>query len=190
MEYAKRILAVLIGLGILVLIFVLVIKAFSGSSTPAPKSTDLVTYANTDASTVLYVDGPINYDGDHRTLKIFVSQKQIGLDVIDGYQGNVVEGRRYVNNEQSYAIFLKALQHLSFTKGLDTPGLQDERGYCATGNRYIYQFLPSDDKAFRYWSTSCGQGTFKGNPTGVRNLFYKQIPAKDFNTLVSGVPLG
>ncbi len=186
-QYIKQILAALIGIGLIILIIVLIVRGFSSTGVPS-KSIDLVTFAKTNATAVLYVDGPINDDSDHRTIKIFVDRNQVGIDIIQGYQGNVIDGRRYTNNQQGYAVFLQALAHLNFTKGSSSAKLQDERGYCPTGNRFIYQFLASGSSSFRYWSTSCGQGSFGGTSNPVHDLFYSQIPEQDFNQLSGDIP--
>jgi hypothetical protein len=74
-----------------------------------------------------------------------------------------------------------ALQHSGgYTLGNNDPALRDERGYCATGNRYSYDIVSGDgDRLQHYWSTSCSQKTFKGLPEIVRNLFTAQIPNFD-----------
>lgn len=189
-QYIKQILAVLIGLGMIILIIVLIVRGFSSNpnSTAPNEKAELVTFASTDAVVALTVDNRIVNEADHRAFKIFVAQKEIGIDIIQGYQGNVIEGRRYVNDQASYAVFLRALQIQNFTQGNDDPELQDERGYCPTGNRFIYQLIGSATESTRLWSTSCsGQGTLRGNASVIRGLFYAQIPQADFNELTRGL---
>ena len=189
MRYARQILAGLILVGVIVLLFVLIFKGFRSNQSTPIKQTDLVTYANTGAVAEFYIDGPINLDQDHRTVKIAVSQNQTQIQVVQGYQGSVIQSESFPNNTESYAVFLQALKNLNFAKGNTSAALGDERGYCADGARYIYRFTNSGDTLFRYWSTSCGQGTFGGNRQAVRRLFERQVPEKTFNQLTNGISL-
>lgn len=188
--YMRRILAVLIGIGVIVLLFVLIVRGFSGGNNQTPiKQTRLSDFAGTDAVAQLYIDGPVVLDQDHRAIKILVSRDQTEIDIIQGYEGTVINQQVYPNNVAAFAVFLKALDHLNFTKGNTNPSLRDEQGYCASGDRYVYQLSNNGDDVLRFWSTSCGQGTFGGNRPAVRDLFRNQIPQKDFYNLTSGIPL-
>jgi hypothetical protein len=190
MSYTRRILAVLIGIGILVLLFVLIVRGFGGGNNQSPiKETKLVDFAATDAVAQLYIDGPVVLDQDHRAVKILVSRDQTEIDIIKGYEGTVIDQQVYPNNEAAYAVFLQALDHLNFDHGNTDPAQRDERGFCAQNDRYVYQLSNNGSTVFRYWSTSCGQGTFGGDRLAVRNLFRHQIPQKDFNDLTRGIPL-
>ena len=187
MSYLKQILAVLIGLGLIVLVFVMVIKGFSsGSSNPASK-VDLVSYANTQAVAQLTVDGPIVDQANHNSARISVSQTETQIEIMQGYDGKIVSSQTFPNTTASYAVFLQSLARLNFTKGTTTP--YDERGYCATGERYIYQLEQGDKNILRYWSTSCGQGTFGGTRDAVRTLFEAQIPNDVLATVTANVSL-
>lgn len=189
MRNIRSIIVALVGIGIVVLVIVLLIKAiFGGSSSPA-QQINLVSYANTAATTELYIDGPVVSNQEHRAIKITVSQYQAEIDLIQGYQGTVLQMQTFPNNSASYANFLQALNRLDFTKGNNDPAKQDERGYCAQQDRYIYIFNDGTKNLFRYWSTSCGQGTFSGNRTQVQQLFERQIPQKEFDQLTLGFPL-
>lgn len=95
----------------------------------------------------------------------------------------------FPNNSASYANFLQALNRLDFTKGDNASAKQDERGYCSQGDRYIYRFNTGTSDLFRYWTTSCGQGTFGGKREQVRLLFQRQIPTATFDHLTSRIPL-
>lgn len=176
----RAVLGILIGLGLIVLVFVLILKGFSGGSNSTKPSIDLVTYAGSNAVAQLVLDGPVNADQDHRTVRISVSQNQTQFELIQGYQGNVIRQQTFPNNQPAFAVFLQALNHQNFTRGDNDPSRQDERGYCPQGSRYIYSLNQGGDTVLRYWSTSCsGQGTFGGNASVVRNLFERQIPGFD-----------
>lgn len=182
----RAVLGILIGLGLIVLVFVLILRSFAGGGKENQNQIDLVTYANTNAVAQLVLDAPVVADQNHHTVKITVSQNQTEIDIIQGYQGNVVTTRSYPNNTQAYAVFLQSLNRINFASGNSDPAQHDERGYCAEGNRYIYSFISGGRDLLRFWSTSCkGQGTFGGSPDQTRWLFEQQIP--DFDELTNPI---
>lgn len=183
----RTIIAALVGIGIIVLVFVLIVKGFSGGGTSAP-AIDLGKYENTAASATLLIDGPTNIDQDHRQVKITVSGSQNEIDIIQGYQGTVINSKTYSNNPAGFGAFLQSLKVFDYSKGDSTSKL-DYRGYCPTGERYLYSFNDGSKDLFNYWSTSCGQGTYAGDRPGVRALFERQIPEADFDQLTNDIPL-
>lgn len=190
-NYLRPIITGLVGLGLIVVVIVLIIKAFSGVKGTATSLLDLSKYANTNAVATLTIDTPTNLDQDHRQVRISVSQTSTEIDIIDGYQGTVAATRTYPNNPNAYAVFLQSLKQLNYAKGNTDPANADERGFCAAGNRYVYQFADANGKQlFRYWSTSCGDGTFGGSRYKVQQLFERQIHDTDFNSLTNSLPLG
>lgn len=188
MPYAKRILAALIGLGLIVLIFVLIVKGFSSGNTTPVKPVDLAKFSSTDAVSQLIIDGPVVINQEHRTIRVSVSQTESRIEIVQGYDGDVIESQSFPNTQSSYAVFLQSLAHLDFSSGSTTSSLNDERGYCPNGNRYIYQLKQEDKTVLRFWSTSCGQGTFGGKRAEVRALFRNQIPQATYNKLTSNIP--
>lgn len=185
----RTIIAALIGIGIIVLLFVLIVKGFSGNSGPTGPSIDLGKYENTAATATLLIDDPTNVDQDHRQVRISVSGTQNEIDIINGYQGTVADSKTYSSNPAAFGAFLQSLKLLNFAKG-DTTSKVDYRGFCPTGERYIYTFNDGNKDLFNFWSTSCGQGTFSGNRPGVRSLFENQIPGNDFDDLTGNISLG
>jgi hypothetical protein len=189
----RTILTVLVGLGVVVLIIIVLIKAisgFTGGSGTSATQVNVGKYSDSAASASFLVDDAINNDQDHRQLKITVSGTQIEADVIQGYQGTVIDSRTYPNNSVAFDSFLQSLKLLNFAKGSTSSKLGNYTGYCPTGERYIYTFNDGSKDLFSFWSTSCGQGTFGGNAAGVRDLFEQQILASDFDTLTNDITLG
>jgi len=190
MEYRsviRTVIAALVGVALLVLVIVLIAKAISGitggSSTPQ-KQLDITQYAGSGSSAVLLVDGPTNLDQDHRQVRITVSASQTEVEVLQGYQGTVLDSRTYANNEVAYAVFLHALQLKDFTQGNADPKQADYRGYCPAGDRYIFKFNDGTRDRFTYWTTNCsGEGTFAGNTSAIVSLFRAQIAQQDINRL-------
>ena len=171
----------LVAIGMIILVFILILRGFShsgGSKTPQITLSD---YANTDTVMQLTIDGPLVADAQHVGVRMTIGQTQNTIQTYQGYQNTITSTKTYPNNESAYSDFLHALQLYGFTKGSTDPNKADERGYCPSGSRYIYEILTDTGSDIeRFWSTSCGgQGNFGGNPVAVRQLFIKQIPDYD-----------
>lgn len=188
-DVIRPILVGLVAVGLVVLVIVLIVKALVGPPAAPSSQIDITKYATTpDASVTVLVDGPTGVDQDHRQVKITVSATQNEIDLLQGYQGTVMATQSYPNNEASFAVFLQTLKLMNFSKGILSH--VDYRGYCPTGDRYVYTFNNGENDLFSYWSTSCGgQGTFGGNSSQVLQQFRQQIPQADFDQLTSNVPL-
>jgi hypothetical protein len=184
----RTILAALVGLGIVIVFIVLMVKAFTGHGGSPTNQIDLSKYGYTMAQATLTIDAPTNTDQDHRQVKITVGATQNEIDIIQGYQGNVIASQTYANNSPAFAAFLESLKLLNFSKGSSSKA--DYRGYCPTGERYLYAFNDGQNDLFSYWSTSCGQGTFGGDRVQTRRLFERQVPEADFDKLAGDIPLG
>jgi hypothetical protein len=178
----------LVSIGLIVLVVVLIIKGFSNEpkkSTQAP----LRDYANTSTQVRMGVGGPIVNDQEYNSYQITVGRDQVKMETKRGYEGIPIETLTYSNNTEAYANFLRALELAGFTKGVSTPG-SDERGSCATGDRYVLEINSGSKQIQRLWTTSCrGGGTFTGNIEQVRQLFIAQIPRTEFAQATRGLRL-
>lgn len=177
----RYILGFLIGIGLIILLFVMIFRG--GSNKPSvPKP--LVDYAITDTTVQLTDDYPVNLDQTHDRVKTVVGKEQVHMSVEQGYQGTVLREQNYANNPTAYANFLRALDVAGFTKGKTDDSLRDERGVCPLGHRYIYEIKNGSNTIQRYWSTSCGNvGSFLGKSSTVRALFLAQVP--DYSKVVN-----
>ncbi|HSX43152.1 MAG TPA: hypothetical protein VLF59_03640 [Candidatus Saccharimonadales bacterium] len=185
----RTIIAALVGIGIVVVFIILMFRLIFGGSKPTEPAYDITKYADSAATVTLLIDGKTNIDQDHRQLRITVSATQNQVQLIQGYQGNVIDSRTYSNNSDAFAVFLQSLRLLNFTKG-NTKSTVDYRGYCPSGQRYVYTFNDGQRDVLSYWTTSCSQGTYAGNRPGTRELFERQIPSTDLQKLdVTGVSL-
>lgn len=179
----RYILGFLIGIGLIILLFVMI---FRGGSAPAPTQKPLVDYAVTNKTVQWTDDYPVNLDQNHNRVKIVIGQDQVTLTVEQGYQGTVLRSQSYANNPTAYANFLRSLQLAGYSAGKTDPKLQDERGYCSQGHRYIFEVKDNQQTIQRLWSTSCGNiGTFQGKTSSVMRLFQRQVP--DYGKLTSGL---
>ncbi len=161
-------------------------SATTPSSTPNPVLTD---YIDAESSVSMLVDGKINSEDAHRSIKITVSATNRTVDVIKGYDGTVEKTASYGNTPEAYDAFMRAVANAGFMTKLKNPTQTDDRGVCATGKRYIYSLLDKGVEVSRLWGTSCSVkiGTFAGNGPLTRSLFQAQIP--DYNKFVSGITL-
>jgi hypothetical protein len=171
---------------IILVIFLLVRGGGKPKVTTTAKTLD--SYATTNAEVRLTIDGPVNADQIHNQVRISVDRDNSTFEHIKGYQGNTVKMQRYPNNQAAYATFLLALAHVGFTKGNPDPALRDERGYCPTENRYIFELRQDERDIERYWATGCGNPkTYLGNVGLTLDLFRAQIP--DYATLTQDAEL-
>jgi hypothetical protein len=174
-----------IGLTIILLIFLIVlIVGHGGGKGKVPVTQKaLVSYTNDDSAAVREtIDGPVNDAQDHNELQITVTNTNTTFQLLKGYDGQVANTQLYPMSTTSFNVFLNALDHANFTKGNTNTSLTGPRGYCPTGDRYVFEVMDNGQDVEHFWSTSCGSPkTFQGNTSLVLTLFQNQIP--DYNTL-------
>lgn len=181
----RYIFGLVVGVFLLVVVFFLILRAFGGN---APKvEVSLPDYAQTDTVVRLIVEGRVNVDQDHRSAKVTIGRSSNTINLVQGYQGRVLQSKSYASNEAAYATFLRALQLQGYTNGDDDRNRADSRGFCPTGHIYTFQVITGGDTVQSFWTTSCGGGTFKGNSSVVRQLFRAQIP--DYFKVIRGAGL-
>lgn len=170
------------------LIILLIVLLFSGGGTKAPSKKvptgkALSSYANTDAQVRVTLDGPINAVENHRQVQITVGRDNAVANVLQGYDGTVIETKTVANTESSYSAFLHSLELLGFTHGVtNNPSLKSEVGHCATGTRYVFEVLQQGEQIERFWATSCGgPHSYLGNISTTLSLFKQQVP--EYNKL-------
>ena len=172
----KFIIGFLITIGLLIFVFVLIFRG-GGNDQQQKLQTKLLNYVNSSVEMQLTVRGQVSADQTHKEYRITIGNTESTIEVFDGYQGNLVSSQTYPNNGAAYAAFLQALQLAGYTLGNDDKKVADDRGYCATGTRYIMGIKDGNKDIQRYWATSCGgAATFKGKTNLVTGLFNRQIP--------------
>lgn len=176
---------------LLVLItFILIWRGLTGGggeeqNVPPPLSD----YTFTTTAMRLTIDGEVNAQQEHRAIRIIVSRSESRLEVLNGYDRVLVDSKSYASNQEAYGVFLRSLDRMGYTMGDDDPDLRDERGFCPTGRRYIYEIVDGTDVIQKFWSTSCDrdEGTFQGSASLILDLFKEQIP--DYRQLTRKVDL-
>lgn len=181
---------IIIFLVVVIGIVLLLSLVFGGNKNtnkqPTVQKITLVDFAKRDSQVVSITDGVINGDDEHRAIRITVDRNTRTMDVIQGYQGNVIASQSYVNNQQAYAEFLSALAKASFASSRKT-SLASENGVCATGRRYVFELLEANKSISRTWTANCVKGNTNADPARVTKLFRNQIT--DYDKLMKGQSL-
>lgn len=165
----------LAAVGLIVLVFVLIIRGFSGGP-KEEQAIDLSSYGNTDAVVRLTVEGPVVADQNHNAYQITIGRNTAKIETYKGYERQVIETKVYENNEEAYETLLLSLERAGYQRTIEDESNTDPRGICPTGNRYTYELVDGSSTLIESWSASCNKGTFRGDATAIRNLFIRQIP--------------
>lgn len=183
-----------IGFGlVIVLLFLVIFMIVRGggdeAKVPEAKRT-LTSYANESNVTVTQtIIGPITAEETHDEVQINVTNSQTTIDVIKGYDGTVVNSAGYPMTTESFREFLNALEKARFTEGDTGEELKNDKGYCPTGQRYIFEIKQGAQQIQRFWATSCrGPKSYKGELGLTNRLFRAQIP--DYGELTRDVNFG
>lgn len=180
-------LTVIVGLALLlVLIFGRKKPSSSTTKSITNQPASLVDYANRDSKVVFVVDGPIIAEEDHRSVRITVGRGSRTLEIIKGYQNNVIESHRFDNNKDAYKTFLYAIARYNFAKKRTTK-LENVTGACPQSQRYLLQLYDNNDKKQDLWTATCTKGTSGADYAQIRVLFQKQIP--DYSKLLGSTQL-
>lgn len=132
-------------------------------------------------------EGAIVGPENHRSIRIIVDQTERKLEILKGYDGEVIRSQSFANDSTAFTEFLIALDGFGYTK--ENPrASKDERGVCPLGTRYVYEASYERGEPLRSWSASCGGvGRLQGNIAGIQQLFRNQIP--DHSKLIVDVNL-
>lgn len=171
-------LSFIIIIAIVVAAFVVASLAIGGGSSKSDSNSaiNLADYASTSKSVKLSIGGNLRSDSEYREFDITVSQNRTSIDVIGGYQGNVLETKSYENNQSAYRNFLAALQRAGFTKGSDNDKDGNVEGACASGRRFVLEIMDGNQVEQNYWTSSCKTGNFEGKIDQIITLFQWQVP--------------
>lgn len=172
------------GLGaVILLLFVaifLIVRSGGGNDEATVEETEreLTSYVgDQNVSIVQTTIGPVTAPENHGEMQIVVTDTATTVDFMAGYDGNVVASRTYPHSSAAFAEFLHALEKYEFTNGNKDEALADDKGYCPTGNRYIFEIREGAETVQRFWATSCREPkTFRGNLGGTLDMFRLQIP--------------
>src|SRR5437868_6189509 len=180
-------------LAFILFIILLVVLLTHGHKKPHPVTTGptilaLPDYANTDASVSIMTDGIVNGDELHRQIRIIIGENTRTIEVIQGYNGTVIDTHTFENNNNAYDVFLRSINNSGFlVKNKKSRAPSDERGQCPLGFRYIFDLSNEGEDLSRLWTSSCAVGNWGGNLETMRALFQDQIP--NYQTITGNVNL-
>lgn len=179
----RYIVAALIAIGLIILFIILLLRAIfggGGGEAPAERRINLADYEKTNVIMRMVTEGPINANELHRQVYIEVGKDSNKIQLVHGYQGEVVGQDQVNSNSSAYGSFLRAIDLLGYSNGNRSEAVADYRGHCPFGNRYIFQIMDGNDVKQQFWSTSCGnEGSFRGQTDQIVQLFMAQIPKYD-----------
>lgn len=179
--------------GIVLLLFLLgiFILFHGGGEKPVstvPKVMPLPDYSDTNADVSMTIDGNVNGQDIHRQIVITVDQFSRRLDIVKGYNGNIISTKTFSNSENAYNVFLTSIGNAGFLAENKKAKIKNDTGQCPLGFKYIFELNDGGEQLSSLWTTTCGKiGTLNGNTSVLQNLFKAQIT--DYNELVSDVNL-
>jgi hypothetical protein len=175
---------VLVVFGLLLIIILLLLGGGKSTNT---NIVNLDSLAGTDSSVRLVTVGALVYNDDHRSISINVSRDTVDLDILKGYEDEVISSRSFANNQTAYATFLRALDLAKFNQG-DAKKLSDPRGHCPFGQQNFYEVIGGAGQVNqKFWDDSCGVGNFDGMSSVIIRLFQNQVP--NYSELTQNVNL-
>lgn len=183
MKYVFGVLAALLLVIVGILFFV------RGGDEPAQqvKTQVLTDYAGGNSRVVFTTYGRLVGEDERRSVRVTVTPVERRIEVLGGYNENVIKTETFQNNQAAYENFLSALQRSGFTSKRSS-SIEDPRGVCPSGRRFEYRLVSDGNDVSNLWSNSCDKaGTFAGASTPVRTLFEAQIP--EYSKQIQGVRL-
>ena len=185
-----RIAGVIVIGGLLILGFLLMLGGDSKKpSTPVNVPKSLSDYAGSSATVGLTTKGAINARENHREIRVIVGRSSRSIEIVRGYNNEVIRAKSYPNSKAAYSEFLYALSYSQFTRSRSS-NVKTEEGVCALGNRYVLTLEQGGRDVSRLWTSTCsgiGKGTFGGSIAQILTLFEAQIP--DYDKLTQNISL-
>ena len=206
MKYSKNSLSRFIPILLVIVIMIVAIAAViaigrallgGGSSNDSTNTavtdegrTALLT-VDTSRSVRLTVRGPIVSDESFRSYRVTISPEERDITTYEGYMEEVIETKKFDNNNRAYEELVHALDKRRMMDGrVLTEEQNDLRGICASGQIYQFDTLVNGETVRSLWTSDCdgSKGSATANVSEVINMFLNQIP--EGRKIVSGVGLG
>lgn len=186
----KYILAVL---GVIILIVVAIVLLAStgnrsGDVQEGERQVNLEQLADSDVVVSWTEQGELVGVDEHREIRVIISRNERRVEILEGYDQTVASSKSSANTQEAFTRFMHALSHAGFSRERESE-IQDYRGVCPLGKRYIYTLSEGGANKLFLWSTSCRgeDGTFGGSENTVRKLFQNQIT--DYREFIRGTRL-
>lgn len=146
---------------------------------------------DTSRSVRLTVRGPIVSNESFRSYRVTISPEERDITTYEGYMEEVIETKKFDNNNRAYEELVHALDKRRMMDGrVLTEEQNDLRGICASGQIYQFDTLVNGETVRSLWTSDCdgSKGSATANVSEVINMFLNQIP--EGRKIVSGVGLG
>ena len=183
MRYIVGVIAV-----VLIMFFGIIWAVNRGGDNGGDESVDLSQYVDRDGRVVFTHYGKVVGQQERRAVRVTVTREERVIEVLQGYDEQVIRTQTYPNIDAAYAEFIMSLHRAGYANEKEAE--EDPSGFCPLGNRYTYELDDGNEaEVLNLWSTSCSgrEGTFAGDPPTVRRLFQLQIP--NYNDLTRDVRL-
>lgn len=161
-RYGITVLFLVLAVVVIVVGFNLIRNLFTSDS-PAEKQTgtsqkiDLLGAPDNNKAVQYTVAGPVVAVEEQRSVRITVSRDNRTVEVLQGYENQVVKSQQLPNTYEAYDSFIKAINGAGFTNTLPAEGRGDEAQDCPLGRKFAYEIAPLTDSSFRSWSNTCGK---------------------------------
>jgi hypothetical protein len=122
---------------------------------------------------------------------VTISPEERDITTYGGYLENVLETKKFNNNNRAYEELVHALDKRRMMDGRVLAEEQNDlRGICASGQIYQFETLVNGETVRSLWTSDCdgSKGSATANVSEVIDMFLKQIP--EGRKIVSGVGLG
>ncbi len=136
-------------------------------------------YSTSSAESELIINGPIVASTKHNEVIIRVSKFDVNLIAISGYNNNIIINKTYLNSQNSYNAFLRALAINGFNlSNSSATTLTSPVGLCSGGDTYEFKMKLYSKNIVNSWQTNCYNvaHTFNGNFNATVSLFQAQVP--------------
>lgn len=187
MRYAIGVISVIV---IALFAIILIVTRTPNTNTPQidGQLVNLPDYSDSGALVTFTTEGRLQAQENHRIIRISISSTERTIDVLSGYDGEIIDGKTFTNSEAAFDEFMYGLKNAGFSSEKEAE-YETEKGVCPLGKRYIYELHNGGEQLVRLWASSCrrADGTFAGNTNLVRRLFQEQIPG--YAKLASGTNL-
>ena len=163
-------------IGVVFFVVIAVILIASSGKHNSQKPINITSYNYTGTTMVYTENGILNGEDIHRGIRISISNDSRVVDILSGYEPNVIKSETLPNTPASYGAFLQALEASGFAQSRSTSEPY-KYGVCPTGYLFNYQILAPNGSVSNLWGDECStsDGTFAGNSQEVQTLFQNQI---------------
>lgn len=188
-----------VGAGLLILAIIVIVVLFNiirgalaGNDEQAVQNrgVNLLEAPSKNQAVQYTIRGAVVGHEDRRSIRITVDRNNRKVEVLQGYDDQVINSQQFSNTQESYEAFVKAINGAGFTARLNPQDRGDEAQSCPLGQKYNYEIAPGTNDSFYTWSTSCSRkhGTFNGDRRTIEEIFQRQIP--NYREITRSVELG